>query len=373
MVKEDLKFINSKGNMEHNLTHLLSSELKSCSAYIDRIFETLLNVDRTQIEKELNRLGAQLKWDIGNLIEDEIFQDHFATKDTHPNTLKDLREYLQGTFTLIESLLILKMNKESILDISVKLINLVYEYAYDYHTICFENFDLDIQYPRVNLLSYEEIIFDEYTDEESGDSITEIINKFHLEKENIQNILKNQNVQISSLDKQRKKKYEDLLRSAHQKIFEKDPTAALELFQKANELISTAEALTLVGWAHSILGELEKAKSMCLKAIQKNPDYGPPYNDLGSYLLTEGNINESFKWFALAKKAKDYQNREYPFINSGRAFMAKREYQKALNEFEKALEIAPFHEELETTITKLKNSLAKSKKISPNTPDQPTI
>jgi len=117
--------------------------------------------------------------------------------------------------------------------------------------------------------------------------------------------------------------------------------------------------LTLIGWVYSILGNSEQAKNSCLRAIQVNPEYGPAYNDLGSYLLAEGEINESFKWFDLAKKAPIYHNREYPYINAGRAYMIKKDYKMALVEFNTALTLAPFHQELQQTIDRLKNSLKK--------------
>ena len=94
-----------------------------------------------------------------------------------------------------------------------------------------------------------------------------------------------------------------------------------------------------------------------LKGDPKGSRLRTPYNDLGTYLLTQGEIEESLKWFSLAKKAINYQNREYPYINSGRAWMAKKNFEKALDEFSKALTLAPFHEELHQTVEKLKRTL----------------
>lgn len=107
------------------------------------------------------------------------------------------------------------------------------------------------------------------------------------------------------------------------------------------------------------MAQNEKAKSYCLKAIQKDPDYGPPYNDMGTYLLDENHVKESLKWFALAKKCSNYQNREYPYINSGRAYMALQQFDKALEEFSQALAYAPLHEELHETVKKLKQNIHK--------------
>ena len=120
-----------------------------------------------------------------------------------------------------------------------------------------------------------------------------------------------------------------------------------------------AEIVTLVGWVQSLLGENEKAKNMCMKAISLDPDYGPPYNDLGTVLLNEGQLEESLKWFELAKKAPKYQNKEYPYINAGRAYMMVKNYDKAMIEFEKALSICPENEDLRETVAKIEKSLSK--------------
>ena len=41
--------------------------------------------------------------------------------------------------------------------------------------------------------------------------------------------------------------------------------------------------------------------------------------------------------------------------------MAKKEFEKALEEFSKALTLAPYHEDLNKTVTKLKASIEKTK------------
>jgi Tfp pilus assembly protein PilF len=165
--------------------------------------------------------------------------------------------------------------------------------------------------------------------------------------------------QLEVVEQQRFKRYEDMIKDGHEAVFYKDHARALDCFTKALNYRDTAEVLTLLGWAHSLLGQLDKAKSYCLKAIQKDPDYGPPYNDLGSYLLAEGQVEESLKWFDLAKRSLNYQNREYPYINSGRAYMTKKNLHQALEEFSKALTLAPYHDDLHKTVEKLKKSLLK--------------
>lgn len=93
--------------------------------------------------------------------------------------------------------------------------------------------------------------------------------------------------------------------------------------------------------------------------MQLDSQYGPAYNDFGNYILSEGQIQESLRWFELAKRAHNYQNREYPYINAGRAYVLLKDFDQALTEFSSALTIAPHHHELHETVSKLKNSLEK--------------
>ena len=107
------------------------------------------------------------------------------------------------------------------------------------------------------------------------------------------------------------------------------------------------------------MGDFTKAKEFCFEAIKKDPDYGNPYNDIGSYLLSEGKIKESFSWFALAKKAKYYLNREFPYINAAKAHLMQQNYRGALNEFMEALILVPYHKELQKTVNRLKSFVYK--------------
>src|SRR5205085_12203391 len=102
-------------------------------------------------------------------------------------------------------------------------------------------------------------------------------------------------------------------------IAQKNFEEAKNQFFKARNYKDCAEVLTLIGWTYSLLENLREAKSYCMKAIQKDTQYGPAYNDFGNYILNEGQVRESLRWFELAKRAHNYQNREYPYINAGRA------------------------------------------------------
>jgi len=74
-------------------------------------------------------------------------------------------------------------------------------------------------------------------------------------------------------------------------------------------------------------------------------------------LILEGKILESIKWFEQAKRALNYPQREYPYINAGRAYVMLDQFEDALREFSLALALAPHNNELHNTIIKLKSSI----------------
>ena len=69
--------------------------------------------------------------------------------------------------------------------------------------------------------------------------------------------------------------------------------------------------------------------------------------------MEEGSYEESLKWFEKAKKSINYQNREYPYINSGRVYMKVKKYDQALNELQMALTLVPTHQVLHKTVERL--------------------
>jgi len=116
---------------------------------------------------------------------------------------------------------------------------------------------------------------------------------------------------------------------------------AIELYQKSIELYPTAEAYTYMGWAYSMLGDFEKAIELCMKAIEIDPDFGNPYNDIGSYLIALGRLDEAIPWLKKAITARRYEPRHYPHMNLARVYLMKGQFKDALLEVENAIRLAP--------------------------------
>ena len=118
-----------------------------------------------------------------------------------------------------------------------------------------------------------------------------------------------------------------------------DFNRAIELYTKSLALYPTAEAYTFRGWAYSFQGRLDEAIDECKKAIAVEQTFGNPYNDIGSYLVNKGKLDEAIEWLEKAKTAPRYEPRHFPYMNLGRIYAQKGMVLRAIQEFEAALEI----------------------------------
>lgn len=116
---------------------------------------------------------------------------------------------------------------------------------------------------------------------------------------------------------------------------------AIRLYQQSIEVYPTAEAHTFLGWTYSFQDRLDDAIAACYKAIEVDPDFGNPYNDIGVYLMQKGQHDEAIPWLEKAKQAPRYEPRHFPYLNMGRIHLVKGDWLKALKEFETAVEIMP--------------------------------
>jgi Tfp pilus assembly protein PilF len=149
----------------------------------------------------------------------------------------------------------------------------------------------------------------------------------------------------------------ELLKEAYQYQMGGDYEMAAELYKRSLDLHPTAEAYTFLGWTYNYLGKIEDAITECKKAIQLDPDFGNPYNDIGAYLIETGKYDEALPWLERALHCQRYESYHYPHYNLGRVYMAKEMYGKARQHSERALEISPNYgpakEGLKTVASKL--------------------
>ena len=62
---------------------------------------------------------------------------------------------------------------------------------------------------------------------------------------------------------------------------------SIRLYRESIALHPTADAHTYLGWAYSFQGRIDEAIAQCEIAIQLDPQFGNPYNDLGVYLMQQ--------------------------------------------------------------------------------------
>jgi len=130
-----------------------------------------------------------------------------------------------------------------------------------------------------------------------------------------------------------------------QKAYEHQMKGELEeaanLYKRSIESHPTAEAYTFLGWTYSFMGKLDEAIEECHRAIQADPEFGNPYNDIGAYLIEKGQFDEAIPWFHQAMQAKRYESPAFPHLNLGRVYERKGEWNQAMECYKKALALNP--------------------------------
>ena len=146
----------------------------------------------------------------------------------------------------------------------------------------------------------------------------------------------------------------ELLQEAYKYQMEGDYDLAADLYQRSIETYPTAEAYTFLGWTYHFQGKVDQAIEECKKAIQVDPEFGNPYNDIGAYLIEKQQYDEAITWLEQAIHCKRYESHHYPYYNLGRVYLAKDMLNRARECFEKALTIAPNYELAGDALEKLR-------------------
>jgi len=134
-----------------------------------------------------------------------------------------------------------------------------------------------------------------------------------------------------------------LLRAANAKhADESDMIAAIELYEESIREYPTADGYTYLGWMHSMLGNSATAMDNCFRALQIDPEFGNPYNDLGCAFLELEMDGIAIRLFEKAKTARRYECWHFPYQNLGNTYRTKRDMNKALIEYAQGWLLAPW-------------------------------
>ncbi|HJQ84720.1 MAG TPA: tetratricopeptide repeat protein [Candidatus Binatia bacterium] len=140
---------------------------------------------------------------------------------------------------------------------------------------------------------------------------------------------------------ERRQRAVELFQEAYHRQMAGELEQAIDLYRESIALHPTAEAHTFLGWTYSFQGRYDDAIAECKEAIAVDADFGNPYNDIGSYLIKLGRLDEAIPWLESAIKAPRYEPRHYPHCNLGQVYWAKGLLTRAKSEFQRALEIEP--------------------------------
>ncbi len=133
----------------------------------------------------------------------------------------------------------------------------------------------------------------------------------------------------------------ELFKQAYEAQLANDYEQAVELYQRSIATYPTAEAHTFLGWVYSFDGRYTEAIEQCLRAIEVDPTFGNPYNDIGSYLIAKGDLYGSVRWFKRALLAPRYESYAFPHFNLGRIYESRNRLLEAARHYSLALEQQP--------------------------------
>ncbi len=134
-----------------------------------------------------------------------------------------------------------------------------------------------------------------------------------------------------------------LFQQAYQRQMKGELDEAVELYQRSIEIFPTAEGHTFLGWTYSFQGRIDDAIAECLRAIEVDPTFGNPYNDIGAYLVEKDRLDEAVSWFERALRASRYESYCFPHFNLGRVYERKRKFAMAMDHYKKAFQENPRH------------------------------
>jgi tetratricopeptide (TPR) repeat protein len=167
-------------------------------------------------------------------------------------------------------------------------------------------------------------------------------------------------------DQEKRQEAMELVGKAYQHHMRGEIDRAIELYTRSLDLCVTPEAFTYRGWARSYHKDFDSAIEDCHRAIDLDPEFGAPYNDIGAYYLEMEQYEDAIPWLHMALKAKRYESYCYPHFNLGRAFEAMGRLDQALEHFQSALRENPGYALAAKAIERVKEKRSHREHASPS-------
>jgi Tfp pilus assembly protein PilF len=162
---------------------------------------------------------------------------------------------------------------------------------------------------------------------------------------------------LSAANRTRWQSAAEIFHQGYQLQRQGDWAGAIQTYKRSLSLYPTAEAHTYLGWIYSFLNLYSEAIAECQRAIEVDPDFGNPYNDIGAYLIEQEKVNEAIPWLEQAIRAPRYATRSYPYFNLGRAYEQLGQWHKAIFAYAQAAQLDPEHQEARDAMRTLQAKL----------------
>ena len=338
--------------MSCNLNALILSELYTASNYIER----LCNSYRAGTVEFPYSLGDDYVEELYQQLSKQIFitkKENFGREaeislDNILDTTHNISEICKGMVGLdFDSVgTALKI---------VDVVNIMYRYGYCFHLYAYKT-----QMPLIALPNppLADIVKTDYRES--------AISLFGLCGDKLENAFTcGKGRSLYQFQEQRERRYREMLAEAERLEQAGALDEAEAVLLKLRKVKERGEMLGLLARVQFLKGNVEYAKQCCIRGINKDPDYGPLYNDLGLYWLEEGNTAEALKWFGLSKQCVKYPQRQDAYINTGRIYWKQKKYYLALEQLAVALDMDPFNNGLREDVEELE--LLVSSTVKPDT------
>jgi len=148
-----------------------------------------------------------------------------------------------------------------------------------------------------------------------------------------------------------------LFQKAYERQMRGELEEAVSLYKQSLSTHPTAEAHTFLGWTYSFMGRLSDAIEECHRAIELDPEFGNPYNDIGAYLIEKGELDEAIPWFQKAMLARRYESPAFPHLNLGRVYEKQGKWSEAIAAYKQALALNPDYALAKKSLGRLISSL----------------
>ncbi len=149
----------------------------------------------------------------------------------------------------------------------------------------------------------------------------------------------------------------ELVGKAYQLHMKGEVDSAIELYSESLAVLPTAEAYTFRGWAMSYGHDFDEAIADCHRAIDLDPEFGNPYNDIGAYYIELGQPDDAVPWLRMALKAKRYESYCFPLFNLGRVYESLGRFELALQNYRSALHENPRYAQAAKAVERMKQKL----------------